>query len=192
MPPSPLHGRRGQPQFRHSGRKPKIVLTIIEGKAGFYRDLKGSLEFRMRRSAVVAFARILHDQFPIGLLEQSALERYLGVRQFIWSKKRCDGIPEWIEVRRVASERDIDTARQQLELNRLQTVIAWFKVGRHPGGADQPSIEVVSPFVIRAYEPFDLTLTVGANLRPPMATCIMKSAHRAVTAASDHNGVLAD
>src|ERR1700751_576726 len=61
MPPSPVYGRGKQPQCGHSGREPKVVLAVIEGKAGLYRNLKGSLEFRMGRCAVVAFARILHD-----------------------------------------------------------------------------------------------------------------------------------
>src|ERR1700722_19215838 len=61
------------------------------------------------------------------------------------------------------------------------------EIGRHAGGANEPSVELVSPLVIGTDELHAPAMAVGTDLRPAVATGIVKAANEPVAAAYDQH-----
>lgn len=146
----------------------------------------------MGRRAVIAFARVFHDEFPVGLLDQAALIRHFGLAQPVRSEQWCNGGFERSEIRHIVRQGGVNAACHQLNPEWKQAVIVGFEFGRHPRGAEEPAVQVISPLMVGTDQLRATAMSVGADLRSAMPAYIVKAADEAIAPTDQQHRVPAD
>jgi hypothetical protein len=141
---------------------------------------------------VVALARILHDELPIGALEQGRLMGDLGVLEIVRLQHRADGLRVGLEVGRGVGQADIDGAGQRLDMDGPERMARGIETLSHPAGEDELAGEVIGPLMIGADETGGLAGALGTEFGAAMAAAIVEAAQRAGAVADDDDGRAAD
>src|ERR1700733_10878474 len=128
----------------------------------------------MLSPAVVAFARIFHDQFPIGALYKSCRMGNLCVTQVVRPEQRLNPRSDWRKIGRGFAEAHENDAGDALSAHGTQAVRLRIKTFLHSARAQQLAVKIVGPLMIRAYQPTRMAPLFGANLCATMPATIEK------------------
>ena len=155
-------------------------------------DREGDGQLGMVGGAVVALARVLHHELPVGLLDQRRLKGDFPQMQLVRRQHRLELVVEVVERGRRLRQAHVDGAGDGAQRHRAQVVLGRVEVGRHAGRVDQLALQVVGPLMVRAHEAGALRQPVRADLRAAVPAGIEERPQRVVPAAHHHDRRAAD
>jgi hypothetical protein len=180
-------------QARRADLRPERAYDrVVLGIAGVVVVEEGPHELGMPRAAVIALARVLHDELPVRLLDQRHLMRELRVGQILRLQIRRERRPIGLEVRRLVGETDEDRAFHRLDVDGLERDTAGIEALMHAAGIEQFAREVVGPLVVGAGKAQALAALGVADLEAAVAARIEEGADLARAVAQHDDRAPAD
>src|SRR5215472_2796309 len=146
----------------------------------------------MPSAAVVAFARVLHDQLPVRLFDQRYFVRELGLGEVVRLEVGRERGAIGLEGRRLLGEADEDRAFDGLDVDRLERNAAGIELLVHATRIEQLSGEVVRPLVIGTGEAQALSALGIADLETAVPAGVEEGANHASTVAHNDDRCAAD
>ena len=147
-------------------------------------------QFGMANIAMIAFAIILHHQFPIGVFDIIILHRDLETFEIIYRNLLSDIRLHTLNWRRRIGHTDEDQPTDIFQRNGVQAMVALGKIRFHATRSEKLSVQTIGPLMIGTCQPRRAAFLFQADFRAAVAATIPKCPHLIIAPAHNDDRII--
>ena len=183
--------------LRAFGRDQRVIVGVIDdiGLAILGQAFAEAVcaqnadQFGMAGIAVIAFAIVLHHQFPVGVFDIVVLHGDLETVEIVDADLIGDVGFHPVDRWRSVAHADEDQPTDILERDRSETVVRLVEILRHAARREQIAVQTIGPLVIGTHQARGAATLIETDFGTPVTAAVPERAHFLVAPAHDDDRI---